>query len=102
MPLGVIINVCAVVLGGWIGSLVGEKLSDPLKNEMTVIFGICAMGMGVRTPATTSSPCAFFRNSPISFFSPVAGSRVNATPVPDSLFRLPNTMGITFTAVPQE
>ena len=38
---------------------------------------------GVRTPATTSSPCALIRNSPISSFSPVAGSRVNATPVPD-------------------
>ena len=31
-------------------------------------------------------------------FSPVAGSRVNATPVPDSLFKLPNTIGITLTA----
>ena len=37
----------------------------------------------------------------MSFFSPVAGSRVNATPVPELLFRLPNTMGITLTAVPQ-
>ena len=43
---------------------------------------IFAIGIGVRTPATTSSPCALIRNSPISFFSPVAGSRVNATPVP--------------------
>ena len=28
----------------------------------------------------------------MSFFSPVAGSRVNATPVPDSSFKLPNTI----------
>ena len=63
---------------------------------------ISEMGMGVRTPATTSSPWAFTRNSPMSFFSPVAGSRVKATPVPELSFRLPNTMGITLTAVPQE
>ncbi len=42
------------------------------------------------------------RNSPISFFSPVAGSRVKATPVPDSSFRLPNAIIWTFTAVPHE
>ena len=42
------------------------------------------------------------RNSPISLFSPVAGSRVNATPVPELLFKLPNTIGITLTAVPHE
>jgi len=31
-----------------------------------MISAIFAIGMGVRTPATTSSPCAFIRNSPIS------------------------------------
>ena len=30
-----------------------------------------------------------------------AGSRVNATPVPESMPRLPNTIDITFTAVPR-
>ncbi len=60
------------------------------------------MGIGVRTPATTSSPWALVRNSPISFFSPVAGSRVKATPVPEFSFRLPKTIGMTLTAVPQE
>ncbi len=38
----------------------------------------------------------------MSFFSPVAGSRVKATPVPEFSFRLPKTIGMTFTAVPQE
>ena len=60
------------------------------------------MGEGVRIPATTSSPWALMRYSPNSAFSPVAGSRVKATPVPDFSFRLPNTMGCTLTAVPQE
>ena len=51
---------------------------------------------------TTSSPCAFIRNSPYSFFSPVAGLRVNATPVPEVSPMLPNTIDWTLTAVPQE
>ncbi len=62
---------------------------------------IFAIGIGVRTPATTSSPWAFMRNSPMSRFSPVAGSRVNATPVPELLFKLPNAIICTLTAVPQ-
>ena len=60
-----------------------------------------SMVCGVRTPATTSSPWAFIRNSPNSFFSPVAGLRVNATPVPEVSPVLPKTMDWTLTAVPQ-
>src|SRR5260370_7099284 len=52
-------------------------------------------------PATTSSPCAFARKSPYGRASPVAGSRVNATPVPESSPLLPNTIVWTFTAVPR-
>ena len=63
---------------------------------------ISEMCIGVRTPATTSSPCAFVRNSPNRPFSPVAGSRVNATPVPQSSPMLPNAIICTLTAVPHE
>ena len=55
---------------------------------------------GVRTPATTSSPCALMRYSPLKISSPVAASRVNATPVAEVLPILPNTIACTFTAVP--
>ena len=58
------------------------------------------MGEGVRTPATTSSPWALIRYSPNRAFSPVAGLRVKATPVPE-LPELPKTMDCTLTAVPQ-
>ena len=55
------------------------------------------MGMGACTDSNYASQFGL-----PGAFAPVAGSRVNATPVPDTLFRLPNTMGITLTAVPQE
>ena len=64
-------------------------------------FAIASSGTVARMPATTSSPCAFARKSPYGRFSPVAGSRVNATPVPESSPLLPNTMVCTFTAVPR-
>ena len=41
------------------------------------------------------------RYSPNRAFSPVAGLRVKATPVPLLLPLLPNTMACTLTAVPQ-
>ena len=56
---------------------------------------------GVRMPATTSSPCAFTRYSPLSRAAPVAGSRVKTTPVAQSSPRLPKTIACTLTAVPQ-
>lgn len=47
LPIGVFINVGSVVLGGLLGSFVGGKLSDAFKNTMTLVFGLCAMAMGI-------------------------------------------------------
>ena len=58
------------------------------------------MGIGVRMPETTSSPCAFIRYSPKKACSPVAGLRVKPTPVPEVSPMLPKTMHCTLTAVP--
>ena len=56
---------------------------------------------GVLIPATTSSPWAFIRYSPNNLFSPVDGFLVKATPVPDVIPMLPNTIDWMFTAVPR-
>ena len=58
------------------------------------------MRWGVRMPATTSSPCAFGRNSPYSPRSPLPGLREKSTPVPLSSPRLPNTIAMMMHAVP--
>ena len=85
-----------------------EFTRDPATGEKKLMgeFLMNAQGedvvAGVRTPATTSSPCAFIRNSPMSFFSPVAGSLVNSTPVPDVSPIFPNAIICTLTAVPHE
>ena len=49
MPIGIIIDVSALALGGLVGSLLGNRLSDEFKEKMNLVFGICAMGMGVST-----------------------------------------------------
>mmetsp|Transcript_14325 Transcript_14325/g.35472 ORF Transcript_14325/g.35472 Transcript_14325/m.35472 type:complete len:246 (+) Transcript_14325:2367-3104(+) len=61
---------------------------------------IILIGTGVRVPATTSSPCAFIRNSPNSSCVPLAGLRVKHTPVPLLSLMLPYTMVWMLTAVP--
>ncbi len=47
MPVGIIVNVLSVVTGGLIGSVVGNRLSEDLKSTMTLVFGLCSMGMGI-------------------------------------------------------
>jgi len=64
-------------------------------------FDSLLMGDGVRVPATTSSPWALTRYSPNGTFLPLAGSRVNATPVAEESPMLPKTIAWILTAVPQ-
>ena len=61
---------------------------------------ISCTSRGVRTPDTTSSPCAFGRKSPDGVGSPVISSRLNATPEHELSPLFPNTICCTFTAVP--
>lgn len=47
MPTGILINSTAIVLGGIVGALLGNKVSDKLKEQLNMIFGLCSLGMGV-------------------------------------------------------
>ena len=47
MPIGVITNVVAVIIGGLIGTAVGPRISERFKNGLNTIFGICASGTGI-------------------------------------------------------
>src|SRR5438477_184569 len=61
-------------------------------------FAIARSGLLSRRPATMSSPWALTRKSPKLSFVPVDGLRENATPVPDDVPMLPNTIACTTTA----
>ena len=62
-------DVLSVVFGGLAGSLVGNKLSDNLKNQMNTIFGLCAMCMGV-------SAVVLMKNMPAVVFSVIVGTLI--------------------------
>lgn len=47
MPIGVIVNTLATAVGGIVGSLIGGKVKQDFKENLNLIFGLCAMGMGI-------------------------------------------------------
>ena len=67
MPIGIIMNGSAVVVGGIIGSLVGNRISDDFKEKLNLIFGACSFTMGV------SSIC-LMQNMPAVIFSIIVGT----------------------------
>lgn len=69
MPIGVIVDVLAVVLGSLSGSVAGSKLSDNLKSQMNTIFGLCAMCMGI-------SAIMLMKNMPAVVFSVILGTLI--------------------------
>lgn len=69
MPVGVIINSLSVVFGGIIGALVGKKMSAEFKANITLIFGVCSMGMGI-------SSIGLMKNMPAVIFAIVIGTGI--------------------------
>lgn len=69
MPIGIMVNVASVVVGGFFGSLMGHRLSDQLKTTMTTVFGICAMSMGV-------SSIPLMKNMPAVIFAVILGTLI--------------------------
>jgi uncharacterized membrane protein YqgA involved in biofilm formation len=47
MPIGVIVNVFSIFLGGILGALGGKKMSAEFKNALNMAFSICSITMGV-------------------------------------------------------
>ncbi len=67
MPIGVFVDVFAVILGGLAGSVLGSRLSEELKTQMNTIFGLCAMCMGI-------SAVVLMKNMPAVVFSVILGT----------------------------
>lgn len=47
MPIGLITDVCALLIGGLLGNVIGKRLSEAMKNALNNTFGICAMAIGI-------------------------------------------------------
>lgn len=69
MPTGVIINSASVLLGGIVGALVGHRLSPKFKSQISLIFGVCSMGMGIST-------IGLMKNMPAVIFAIIIGTAI--------------------------
>ncbi len=69
MPIGVILDACAVVIGGIIGTFAGRKLKDQFKDNMNLILGLCSMCMGINT-------IVLMQNMPAVVFSVIIGTGI--------------------------
>lgn len=47
MPIGIIINVLAVIAGGLIGDVLQDRLAEKYRTNLTMLFGAASMGMGI-------------------------------------------------------
>lgn len=47
LPIGVIVDALAIVIGGTIGAAAGKKLKEDFKENMNLILGLCSMCMGI-------------------------------------------------------
>ncbi|MDS0525557.1 DUF554 domain-containing protein [Clostridium sp. SHJSY1] len=69
MPTGVVINTLSVVLGGIIGTIAGKKLTTEFKASLTLVFGVCSMGMGI-------SSIGLMKYMPAVIFAIVVGTGI--------------------------
>lgn len=69
MPIGIIVNSLAIVIGGIVGKVVGSKLSSEFIEDMNTIFGACAMTMGI-------SSIVLISNMPAVMLSVIVGTAI--------------------------
>lgn len=66
MPIGIILNAIAIVIGGFLGSKLGHKMSAAWKEKLSMVFGACAMTMGITS-------MIHIKHMPAVIFSIIAG-----------------------------
>lgn len=69
MPIGVITNALVVAVGGIVGALAGDKISNAFKENLNMVFGACAMAMGI-------SSIVLMENMPAVVFSVIVGTSI--------------------------
>lgn len=67
MPSGVITDALATFMGGIIGSLINKYIKEELKDNLMMIFGLCAIGMGIVSTV-------LLKNLPAVILSLIAGT----------------------------
>ncbi|MBD3948192.1 DUF554 domain-containing protein [Tuanshanicoccus lijuaniae] len=47
MPIGVVINSISIIAGGLFGGLFGHHLSEQMKRQLIIVFGVCSFAMAI-------------------------------------------------------
>lgn len=68
-PLGILINSASIALGGIIGTLAGNRLSSHFKDNLSSLFGVCALAMGINALGN-------MQNMPAVIFSVIIGAAI--------------------------
>lgn len=67
MPTGIIINTLSIAVGSILGAFIGGTLTEDFNNKLNMIFGLCAMGMGI-------SSIVLMENMPAVIFAVILGT----------------------------
>ena len=67
MPIGVIVNCLGIIIGGIAGSFIGPRLTESFKTNLNLVFGACAMTMGI-------SSISLMKNMPAVILSIILGT----------------------------
>ncbi len=67
MPTGIIVNALSIAVGGVLGALAGNRVSDDFKAKIQMIFGVCSMAMGI-------SSIVLMKNMPAVVFAVIIGT----------------------------
>ena len=72
MPVGVIVDAVAVVIGGIVGAVAGKALKKDFIDNMNLILGCCSMCMGVST-------IVLMQHMPAVVFAIILGTAIGLT-----------------------
>ncbi|MCI8658763.1 MAG: DUF554 domain-containing protein [Lachnospiraceae bacterium] len=67
MPIGILVNACAIFVGGLVGMKLGPRFSENFKINLNTTFGACAMAMGI-------SSIVLMKNLPAVILAVIAGT----------------------------
>lgn len=67
MPVGILVNVLAVFVGGFAGAFLGPRLRQAFKENLNLVFSVCSMAIGI-------SSIVLMKNLPAVIFSMILGT----------------------------